>query len=77
MKIVGTCRLASMKSRNSVTAVEANTWGDNPMGLITYAPEGCMSAILAKSDRKISTGSAGSATDEEQAMLFRNSFCMR
>jgi hypothetical protein len=74
MKIVGTWRLVSMKSRNSLTSVETNTWGDNPMGLITYTPDGYMSAILAKSDRKISTDSAGSATDEEQAMLFRNSF---
>lgn len=73
-KIVGTWRLVSMKSRNSSTSVETNTWGDNPMGLITYTADGYMSAILARSDRKISTDSGGRANVEEQAMLFRNSF---
>ncbi|MBL8532866.1 MAG: lipocalin-like domain-containing protein [Betaproteobacteria bacterium] len=72
--IVGTWRLVSMLSRDTVTGAESHTWGEGPLGFITYTAGGRMSAILTKADRPISADSAGKAPVEEQAMLFRNSF---
>lgn len=72
--IVGTWRLVSLVSRDDVTGLETHTWGENPLGFISYSPGGRMSAVLAKSDRPIASETAGRATQEEQAMLFRNSF---
>ncbi len=69
--IVGTWRLVSMKSRDEMTGVETDTWGENPIGFLSYTAGGRMSAILAKANREISVESAGLATAEQQAMLFR------
>ena len=74
INIIGTWRLISMKSRDNITGIESNTWGENPLGFITYTAGGRMSAILTNANRSISADSAGSASTEEQAMLFRNSF---
>ena len=74
INIIGTWRLISMKSRDTITGIESNTWGENPLGFITYTAGGRMSAILTNANRSISADSAGSASTEEQAMLFRNSF---
>ena len=74
ISIIGTWRLISMKSRDNITGIESNTWGENPLGFITYTAGGRMSAILTNANRSISADSAGSASTEEQAMLFRNSF---
>ena len=74
INIIGTWRLISMKSRDTITGIESNTWGENPLGFITYTAGGRMSAILTNANRSISADSAGSASIEEQAMLFRNSF---
>lgn len=63
-----------MKSRDTITGIESNTWGENPLGFITYTAGGRMSAILTNANRSITADSAGSASTEEQAMLFRNSF---
>ena len=63
-----------MKSRDTITGIESNTWGENPLGFITYTAGGRMSAILTNANRSITANSAGSASTEEQAMLFRNSF---
>jgi hypothetical protein len=74
ISIIGTWRLISMKSRDTITGIESNTWGENPLGFITYTAGGRMSAILTNANRSITANSAGSASTEEQAMLFRNSF---
>ncbi len=74
ISIIGTWRLISMKSRDTITGIESSTWGENPLGFITYTAGGRMSAILTNPNRSISVESAGSASTEEQAMLFRNSF---
>ena len=62
-----------MLSRDPVTGEETPMWGDHPCGFLTYTPGGHVSAVLAKSDRAISTDSPGSAPPEEQARLFCNS----
>jgi hypothetical protein len=72
--IVGTWRLISMLSRDPATGEETRMWGDHPCGFLTYTPGGHYSVVLAKSDRAISTDSAGSAPPEEQARLFCGSF---
>ncbi len=72
--IVGTWRLVAMTTRDAVTGEEQQTWGANPIGYLTYTPAGRMSAIVAKADRKIAADSAGRASVEEQAALFRDSF---
>ena len=72
--IVGTWRLVSMTTRDAATGKERDVWGEHPLGFLSYTPGGRMSAVVAKSDRKISADSAGRATPEEQAALFRDSF---
>lgn len=72
--IVGTWRLVSMTARDAATGKESDVWGERPLGFLSYTPAGRMSAVVAKADRKISADSAGRATQEEQAALFRDSF---
>ncbi|MFH0878386.1 MAG: lipocalin-like domain-containing protein [Lentisphaerota bacterium] len=72
--VVGTWKLVSMTSRDETTGEESQTWGEHPLGFITYTAGGRMSAVLASADRPLAVESAGQATDEEQAMLFRKSF---
>jgi hypothetical protein len=72
--IVGTWKLVSMTSRDETAGKESFTWGENPLGFISYTAGGRMSAVLVAADRKISVETAGRATVEEQAMLFRTSF---
>lgn len=72
--IVGTWRLVSMTTRDPATGKERDVWGEHPLGFLFYTPAGRMSAVVAKADRKISADSAGRATPEEQAALFRDSF---
>jgi len=72
--IVGTWKLVSMTSRDQTTGKESHTWGESPLGFISYTAGGRMSAVLVAADRKISAETAGQATFEEQAMLFRTSF---
>jgi len=63
-----------MTSRDDATGKETHIWGEGPIGFLSYTAGGRMSAVLAAADRKISTETAGRATVDEQAMLFRNSF---
>jgi hypothetical protein len=72
--IVGTWRLVSMTTRDAATGRSVDVWGERPIGFLTYTAAGRMSAVVAKADRKISADSAGQATPEEQAALFRDSF---
>ena len=39
ISIIGTWRLISMKSRDNITGIESNTWGENPLGFITYTAQ--------------------------------------
>lgn len=65
MNIIETWQLLSMKSRDTITGIESNTWGENPLGFITYTAGGRMSAILTNANRSITADSAGSASTEE------------
>jgi hypothetical protein len=71
--IVGTWKLLSMVSRDEATGEETQLWGEAPIGFLTYTDDGRMSAVVAAARRPISTDSAGAASIEEQAMLFRRS----
>lgn len=72
--IVGTWRLVSMTTRDAATGKQTDVWGERPLGYLSYTPSGRMSAVVAKAGRKISADSAGRASPEEQAALFRESF---
>ena len=72
-RLIGTWTLRSMSSRDGTTGQETKVWGDNPIGFLTYTAGGHMSAVLAAARRPISTASAGDASADEQAMLFRQS----
>jgi hypothetical protein len=63
-----------MTTRDPATGKERDVWGEHPLGYLVYTPGGRMSAVVAKAGRKISADSAGRATPEEQAALFRDSF---
>jgi hypothetical protein len=71
--IIGTWKLVSMTTLDETTGKESHIWGENPIGFLTYTSGGRMSAVLAAAGRRISSESAGGATVEEQAMLFRDS----
>jgi hypothetical protein len=73
-KIVGTWRLISMTYQDKATGKETDLWGKKPIGFLSYTPGGRMSANIAADDRNITAASAGQASIEEQAMLFRNAF---
>jgi hypothetical protein len=59
-----------MTYRNPVSGAETDLWGKAPAGLLTYTPEGRMSAVIASQDRNIPESSAAFASTEEKAMLF-------
>ena len=73
-QIVGTWKLMSMTYRDESTGMETDLWGKDPIGFLSYTHGGRMSAVITARNLKIAAQTAGEASIEEQAKLFRNSF---
>lgn len=66
-QLVGTWRLVSMESRDADGQV-SYPFGRDPLGLLIYSADGCMSVILTSSDRPpFAAGDLLRGTGEEQA----------
>jgi hypothetical protein len=72
--LIGTWTLVSMTYRDEVSGKETDLWGKDPIGFLTYTPEGRMSAVISAASRKVSAESADRSSPEEQAGLFRSCF---
>jgi Lipocalin-like domain len=68
--IVGTYRLISSKRVIVDTGETEDTYGNNPVGYITYGPDGRMMAIIVFSNRP-RPESLDRMTDQDRAELFR------
>jgi hypothetical protein len=72
-KLIGTWKLVSAKITTDKGDVH-DSWGPNPIGFLTYTPDGRMSAILTFSNRKpISNNDFISAPTAERAEAFATS----
>lgn len=67
--LVGTWKLVSASSRTSKGERDETPYGPNPVGFLTYAADGRMTALISYGGRK--TLSAGGGTVEEQAEAFK------
>jgi hypothetical protein len=68
--IVGTYRLISANRVILETGETEDSWGENPVGYITYGPDGRMMVIIVFSDRP-KPESLDKMTDQDRANLFR------
>ena len=69
-RLVGTYRLVSVESASDDGEVQ-HPFGENPDGFITYTPEGCMLAVLARSDRPtFADGDIMGGSEQERAAAF-------
>jgi len=68
--IVGTYRLISANRVILETGETEDSWGKNPVGYITYGPDGRMMVIIVFSNRP-KPESLDKMTDQDRANLFR------
>ena len=68
-KLVGTWKLVSASSKTSKGERDQTPYGLNPVGFLTYADDGRMTALISYGERK--TLSAGGGSIEEQAEAFK------
>lgn len=73
MDLVGNWKLVSAVCTAAGGEV-TKPWGDHPVGLITYTPEGRMLTIVSESGRKPLSGDWASAPAGERAEAFTKSF---
>lgn len=50
--LIGTWKLISMTHENLVTGIVADDYGPNPVGYLSYSPDGHMIVIITKANRK-------------------------
>jgi Lipocalin-like domain len=67
--VVGTWRLVSFIEEETESKAAHKNFGDNPLGLLTYTPDGHMMAFLADPSRK--PAAAPKPTDAEAAQLYQ------
>lgn len=67
--IVGTWRLVSLFEEETESKAVHKTFGDHPLGLLTYTPDGHMMAFLVDPSRKPTA--APKPTDAEAAQLYQ------
>lgn len=72
--IVGTWKLISMTYQDQTTGKQVELWGANPIGFLTYTPDGRMSAVISASKRSFSASNPSQTSTEEQASYFRSCF---
>jgi len=72
--VVGTWRLISMTYQDQTTNKQVELWGANPIGFLTYTPDGRMSAVISASKRSFSASNPSQTSTEEQASYFRSCF---
>src|SRR5262252_825609 len=69
--LVGTWRLISVSSRTEKGDINKAVFGTNPVGFLTYTPEGRMAAVIAEDGRKpLSVADRVSAPIEERARAY-------
>jgi Lipocalin-like domain len=66
--IVGTWRLISITEQDTESKAMEKTFGDNPIGFLTYTSDGRMTVIITSSNRK--PASSAKATEAEAAHLY-------
>jgi hypothetical protein len=69
-RLIGTWTMVSSVREEIPSGEKSDTFGPNPHGFITYGPDGRMSAIITRRDRKPPDG--GRATPAEAEALFRS-----
>ena len=66
--IVGTWRLISITEQDTESKAIEKSFGDNPVGFVTYTSDGRMAVIITGSNRK--PASSAKATGAEAAHLY-------
>ena len=67
-RLIGAWTLISYVERDIATGIESHPWGEHPLGLILYTPDGYMSAQLQRPERTpFAGGDLLRATPEEYA----------
>ncbi len=67
--LIGTWKLVSVTREAIPSGENTDLMGPNPVGYLTYAPDGRMMVIMVRSDRKAPRDSV--ATEAEGAALFK------
>lgn len=71
-KLVGTWKLVSASSTDAAGAEIEPPYGADPVGFLTYTPDGRVTALISYSGRKpLSMGAKPPALLEEQAQAFK------
>ena len=69
--LVGTWKLVSVLSRTDKGDINKDAHGTNPVGFLTYTPEGRVSVVIAEDGRKpLSVADRVSAPIEERAQAY-------
>jgi lipocalin-like protein len=68
--LVGTWRLVSVTTSSTDGATNDSVFGSNPSGLLTYTPDGRMSAVISYGGRTPLSGDRTSAPANERADAF-------
>lgn len=69
--LVGTWKLVSVSSRTDQGAINQHALGTNPVGFLTYTPEGRVSVVIAEDGRQpLSVADRVAAPVEERARAF-------
>jgi hypothetical protein len=69
-RLLGTWKLASAVREEVPSGRRTDLFGPDPIGYLTYTPEGRMVALLVRSDRKRPAGDVATAPEAEH--LFRS-----
>jgi hypothetical protein len=70
-RLVGTWKLVSASSTTSEGERSETPYGLNPVGFLTYARDGRVTALISYGGRKLLTGGVGTLALEEQAEAFK------
>jgi hypothetical protein len=70
-KLVGTWKLVSASSTTSAGERSESPYGPSPAGVLTYAEDGRVTALISYGGRKLLSGGGGTRGLEEQAEAFK------